>query len=181
MDRDKPHNTSKSAPSPGRTEEQHPAQNCRYAGLQEILPLTTSASTAKAKISALTPDGNTNTTIGMAWGYNVITAGNPMGSAASTDMVRTIKVIVFLTDGLNTEDRYGLSTVNIDADMRQLCTSARTNDVRVFTIRVIEGNDALLRDCATTPADFFSTSDAAGITAVFKAIGAKLTRLRLTT
>jgi Flp pilus assembly protein TadG len=180
MDRDKPHNTSKAKPASGRTDENHPAQNCTYSGLQDILPLTTNAATAKSKINSLTPDGNTNTTIGMAWGYNMITSGNPLGAAASSDTARTVKVIVFLTDGLNTEDRYGFSTTNIDADMRQLCASAKTRDVRVFTIRVIEGNDALLRDCATAPEDFFTTNDAAGIKTAFKTIGAKLMRLRLT-
>jgi hypothetical protein len=63
--------------------------------------------------------------------------------------------------------------------MRALCTSARSSDVRVFTIRVIDGNDSLLRDCASVPGDYYTTSDSDGIRAAFRSIASKLMTLRL--
>jgi von Willebrand factor type A domain len=179
MDRDKPNNTRKDAPDTARREELFPAQNCQYAGLQTVMALTQDTNAAKAKIAALTPTGNTNTTIGLAWGYNVLMRANPLGGNASPAANRTARIIVFLTDGQNTEDRFAQSPALMDADMRALCTSARSSDVRVFTIRVIDGNDSLLRDCASVPGDYYTTSDSDGIRAAFRSIASKLMTLRL--
>jgi Flp pilus assembly protein TadG len=179
MDRDKPYNKKKDKPTNGKKDEAHPAQNCAVPTLQAILPLTTSTATARAKIDALVPGGNTNTIIGMAWGYNVLTPGNPLSDGAAPASRRPVRALVFLTDGLNTEDRFPQPTAAMDADMRDLCKSAATADIRVFTIRVVEGNDALLKDCASSPGDFYSTSDSAGLLKVFQSIAGKLMRLRL--
>ncbi len=143
----------KGSPDERQEEEAHPAQNCAVSTLEPILPLTSSAAAARDKIDALSPGGNTNTTIGMAWGYNVLTPGNPLGDAAAPASLRPIRVMVFLTDGLNTEDRFSQPTAAMDKDMRELCKSAATSGIRVFTIRVVEGNDGLLRDCASSPSD----------------------------
>jgi len=179
MDRDKPFNRKRDLPTAGRPEEAYPAQNCTYAGLQRILPLTTDMSQVKSRIASLTPDGNTNTTIGMAWGYNVLNPAAPQGGGAAPTVRKAIRVMVYLTDGLNTSDRYAQTPAQMDSDMRNLCRDSRNADVRVFTIRVIEGNDDLLRDCASDPADFYTTNDAAGLMAVFKSIAVKLATLRL--
>jgi Flp pilus assembly protein TadG len=179
MDRDKPFNTKKDRPTTGSKTEAYPAQNCRTSGLQIIQPLSTSLAATRAKIDSLTPAGNTNTIIGMAWGYNVLTPGNPLSDGAAPASRKPTRVLVFLTDGLNTEDRYAQTPAAMDADMRDLCKSAATAEVRVFTIRVVDGNDALLKDCASSPADFYTTNDAAGIKKVFQDIAAKIMRLKL--
>ncbi len=179
MDRDRPYNARKDKPTNGKKDEAYPAQNCASSTLQNILPLTTNPSAAKARIDALTPGGNTNTTIGMVWGYNILTPGNPLSEGAAPGARKPIRALVFLTDGLNTEDRFGHSSEVMDADMRSLCASARTSEIRVFTIRVVEGNDALLRDCATTPSDFYTVDRSSDLHDVFHSIAGKLMRLRL--
>jgi Flp pilus assembly protein TadG len=179
MDRDKPNNTKVSKPTPGRSEEKQPAQNCTSTGLQPILPLTNNTNTVKARINSLVADGNTNTTIGMAWGYNILTPGNPMGDGASTSGNKPVQAIVFLTDGLNTADRFEQPSSAMDLDMAELCRTAKTSKIRVFTIRVVEGNDALLQDCASNPADFYKVNEASGLFAAFKSIAEKLMTLRL--
>lgn len=179
MDRDAPNNRKRDVPSPAKASEVYPAQNCLQPKLQRILPLTTNLPQVKTHIEALVPDGTTNTTIGMAWGYNVLNPDAPLGSGAAPASRKPVRVMVFLTDGLNTKDRFSQSTTEMDKDMRNLCRDSKNANIRVFTVRVIEGNDDLLRECASDPADFYTTNDSAGLVSVFRSIAQKLTTLRL--
>jgi Flp pilus assembly protein TadG len=179
MDRDMPLNRRRKVPDTSRDAEKYPAQNCSFGNVQRILPLTTDLGQVRWRISQLIPDGTTNTTIGMVWGYNILNPSAPLGGGAAPASRKPIRTMVFLTDGLNTADRFGQTTAQMDADMRDLCRDSKAADVRVFTVRVIDGNDNLLRDCASDPADFYTTNNAAELEAVFRAIAAKMTRLRL--
>ncbi len=180
MDRDKPHNTKNTNPTPGKPEEAYPAfQTCKWPNLQPISGLDTNIAAVKARINALVPEGNTNTTIGLAWGNNVLTPGRPMGDASSTVAGRAIRMMVFLTDGMNTEDRFAQTPVQMDADMRELCRNSKSGNIRIFTIRVIEGNEPLLQDCASNPGDYYRVDNTAGLLNAFREIASKMTKLRL--
>jgi Flp pilus assembly protein TadG len=180
MDRDQPNNKKTKKPDKLKKDELHPGQACATGNLQTIMSMTDNSWAIKGKINSLVPDGNTNTTIGMAWGYNVMKPGNPMSAGASTSSIPPIRAMVFLTDGLNTEDGHGNPTATIDADTREICTDGKaTSGIRVFTIRVIDGNDALLQDCASSPGDFYKVNDTQGLKDAFKAIAGKLMTLRL--
>jgi Flp pilus assembly protein TadG len=180
MDRDKPHNTKKDTPTPGKQEEAYPAvQTCKWPNLQPISGLDTNIASVKGRINALIPDGNTNTTIGLAWGNNVLTPGSPMGDGSSTVAGRAIRMMVFLTDGLNTEDRFAQTPAQMDADMRELCRNSKSGNIRIFTIRVIEGNESLLQDCASNPGDYYRVDNTAGMLNAFREIASKMTKLRL--
>ncbi len=187
MDRDRPLNISSSLPNITRDTEKYPAQNCRSKKLQPILPLTTNFDLARQTISALEPGGATNTVIGMVWGLNILNPSAPLGQGkASNDTKKTKRFIVFLTDGDNTADRFGgrfdLNFENrprIDSNMREICKEAKTTDVRIYTVRLMEGNDALLRECATKPNDFYPVENASELSAVFQSIGGKIRQLRL--
>jgi Flp pilus assembly protein TadG len=182
MDRDKPYNTKNTNPTPGKPEEAYPAvQTCKWPNLQPISGLDTNVAAVRARINALVPDGNTNTTIGLAWGNNVLTPGRPMGDGSSTVAGRAIRMMVFLTDGLNTEDRFGLNPLQMDADMRELCRNSKGGNIRIFTIRVIEGNEPLLQDCASNPGDYYRVDNTAGLINAFREIAGKMTKLRLST
>jgi Flp pilus assembly protein TadG len=176
----KPHNTSKTKPAPGKPEEAYPAvQTCKWPNLQPISGLDTNIAAVKGRINALVPDGNTNTTIGLAWGNNVLTPGNPMGDGSSTVAGRAIRMMVFLTDGMNTEDRFAQTPAQMDADMRELCRTSKGGNIRIFTIRVIEGNEPLLQDCASNPGDYYRVDNTAGLLSAFREIASKMTKLRL--
>ena len=92
-----------------------------------------------------------------------------------------------LTDGNNTQNRWGGNgmegnsyTVDIDDRMRQSCARARATNVQVFTIRVIAGNETLLRNCATNPSMYYSATSAADIAPAFAKILDEISRPRLT-
>ena len=178
-DRDKPLNTATTLPT-GASATNYPAVNCQYGGLSEILPLSTDANQIKTVINSMNPTGNTNTVIGLNWGVNTLTPLAPLSNTTQVVGRRVIKSIVFLTDGLNTEDRFSLVPADIDASMATLCASVRPQNINVYTIRVIEGNETMLRNCATDPSMYYNAVNAAQLLPVFKDIAARLATLRLT-
>lgn len=131
------------------------------------------------KIDAMTPAGNTNTTIGLVWGWHALTSTLPLtqGAAPATDLD---KVIIMLTDGDNTEDRWSTTQSDIDARMRMACNNVRdTNYIKVYTVRVINGNADLLRDCATKPGMYYNVQQAEQLNSVFSSIAQQLATLRI--
>ena len=103
------------------------------------------------------------------------------------------KIVVILTDGLNTKNRFvdsngctGSGNANaIDARTRLACDavlSAATPDARIrtYAIRVIEGNEALLDNCAGNGGRYYNVQDPNDLGAVFQSIADEITRVRLT-
>lgn len=151
----------------------HQATNCPVA----ILPLTNDWSALHSKIDAMTPTGNTNVAIGMAWAWQTISAVEPMNApSAEPDLD---KVIVLLTDGQNTQNRFTSSTSSIDSRTEKVCTNAKADNVKVYTVRVIDGNATLLRNCATKPEWFYDVNEAYQLNSVFAAIAQNLANLRI--
>ena len=71
------------------------------------------------KIDAMQASGNTNVTIGLVWGWHSLTPNLPLteGSDPAPDKD---KVIVLLTDGTNTQNRWSSSESSIDARTARL-------------------------------------------------------------
>jgi hypothetical protein len=130
--------------------------------------------------------GATNTTIGFVWGWQMLTNGAILSNAAAPDPKSLEKVMVYLTDGLNTYDRGGIGTCNgssacprVDVRSELVCAGIRNAGITVYTVRLIEGNATLLRNCATNPSMYYSVSTASELTNVFKSIAQALSNLRL--
>ena len=96
------------------------------------------------KIDELQPSGNTNVTIGLSWAFHALTAGDPLNTAAvpSRDLD---KVIILLTDGDNTQNRWTNTQADIDARTQQACANVKKANIKLYTIRVIDGNASLLQ------------------------------------
>jgi von Willebrand factor type A domain len=178
-DRDQPEDVRDTIPSTGRPATLHPAAKCQFAGLQTILPLSRDFAAMKTAVDAMTPTGNTNTGIGLAWGLSVLTPGAALSGTARAPSARLQKVMVFLTDGINTENRWTKDSVEIDQRTDRLCDAIRADKIKLYTIRVIEGNETTLRNCASKPSMYFSVNQAAELKGVFDKIAAELTTLRL--
>ena len=108
----------------------------------------------------------------------MLTAGGVLSNAAAP-ATNLNKVIVFLTDGENTENRFSSSQSSIDARTKALCTAIKANNIQIYTIRVIEGNATLLRNCATSADMYYSVSTASELTSVFASIAQALSNLRI--
>ncbi|MFN3349001.1 vWA domain-containing protein [Pseudorhodoplanes sp.] len=149
------------------------ATNCPAS----ILPLTNDWGALHAKVDAMIPTGNTNVTIGMAWAWQTLSPVVPMNAPSPEPDLD--KVIVLLTDGENTQNRFTTSRTSIDARTAKVCENAKADNVKVYTVRVISGNATLLRNCATKPDWFYDVQNAAQLNAVFSAIAQNLANLRI--
>jgi hypothetical protein len=136
----------------------------------------------KTLVDNMTPNGNTNQAIGLQVGWMSLVGGGPFTVPAMDPDFKYQQVIILLTDGLNTEDRWYNSATDIDARQQITCDNLRTAKVDVYTIQVNTSGDptsTLLQNCASDPAKFYLLTSADQITATFKAIGTNLTKLRV--
>jgi Flp pilus assembly protein TadG len=183
-DRDSPFDIQDAPPSAVDPLSLFPAVNCApkffgpFATLASIQPLTSNWSDLKTKIAEMQPNGYTNIPIGLAWGWHALTKNMPLDDAQDPKF-NLEKIIILLTDGLNTENRFGENPAQIDARTRKLCDNIRAAKIQVYTVRVIEGNAALLKECATSPDMYYDVQNAGDLNSVFQSIAAKLAKLHI--
>jgi hypothetical protein len=89
------------------------------------------------------------------------------------------KVIILMTDGDNTQNRWTNSQTSIDTRTQKACDNAKAAGIKLYTVRVIAGNATLLKGCATNPDMYFDVQQASQLNTVFSAIAQKLTNLRI--
>ena len=140
-------NTPTVAGSPATLFRAHQASGCPVA----MMPLGYDWTALNAKIDAMTPTGNTNVTIGLAWGFQLISPVEPFNAPAPAPDLD--KVIVILTDGTNTQNRWSSTESVIDARTQKVCDNIKAANIKLYTVRVIDGNASLLQGCASKPDD----------------------------
>jgi Flp pilus assembly protein TadG len=190
VDRDENFDVSIAPPVVGNSATLFPANDNNIfnnqCSLRPIVPFSTNWTMLKNEIDAMVAGGATNTTIGFVWGWQMLTNGAILSNAAAPDSKSLEKVMVYLTDGLNTYDRGGIGTCNgssacprVDVRSELVCAGIRNAGITVYTVRLIAGNATLLRNCATNPSMYYSVSTASELTNVFKSIAQALSNLRL--
>ncbi len=177
IDRDQDYDVSNIAANPSNSATLYPADDDNCVS-QQLMPLSTDWTALKSKIDSLNAGGNTNTTIGLVWGWQMVSQGSTLSSAMAPAN-NLDKVIVFLTDGDNTQNRFTSSQNSIDARTSAVCTAIKTSGVIVYTIRVMNGNETLLQNCATDTGKYFSVTSASQLTSVFASIAQALSNLRV--
>jgi Flp pilus assembly protein TadG len=164
--------------------------------LEQIMPLSYDWTTLKNKVNAMQPTGGTDQSVGLAWGWQSLLTTGPIPAPAEDSNTTYNRVVILLSDGLNTEDRwpgYGDgSTENgtkIDDRQAQQCTNIK-NAVDssgrpmflVYTIQVNTGGDptsTVLQNCASDPSKFFMLTSSTQIATTFTSIGTALSALRV--
>jgi uncharacterized protein YegL len=166
-------NAAAVAGTPATLYRAHQASSCPAA----MMALSEDWTALNARIDAMTPAGNTNVTIGMQVAWQTLTAAAPYNApAVATDLD---KVIVLLTDGENTQNRWTSSTSSIDSRTQKICANAKAANVKVYTVRVINGDATLLKGCATKPSMYYDVQEADQLNAAFESIAQNLANLRL--
>ena len=104
----------------------------------------------------MSPNGSTNQAIGLAWAWQSLTA-SPFTIPAMDPSKVYKQVIILLTDGLNTQDRWygdGMHTsTEVDARQQILCNNIKASGVKIYTVQVNTGGDptsTLLQNCASS-------------------------------
>lgn len=185
-DRDEPLDATDSAPSVSPTTH-YPGARCESASLARILPLTDDWRGLKDRIGEMTPVGCTNITSGVVWGAATLGSSQPLTEAAAAGTANLTKYMIVLTDGNNTMNRfianrncYDSNAVKINPKTRSACEDAKSAGIRLYTIRVIEGDKALLQGCASKSDMYYEVRNAAELGPVFEAIAREISAVRLT-
>jgi uncharacterized protein YegL len=175
-DRDQDYDVNNAAPTTSikaTLYSAHQESNCPVP----MMTLSNDWTGLNAKIDAMQPVGNTNVTIGLQMAFQTLSPGVPVTAAApKTDLD---KVIILLTDGDNTENRWSTNQNTINARTTLACNNVKAANIKLYTIRVINGNANLLKACATKPDMYYDVQNASQLSAVFSTIAQNLANLRL--
>ena len=177
-DRDQNFDTTNDAPIAGST--LYPTEQYSSCPVS-LMGLSNDWTTLSNKITAMQPVGNTNQAIGLQMGWQSLTAA-PFTVPAMDPNYKYSQVIILLSDGLNTQDRWYSTASSIDARQQKTCDNIKAAGVTVYTVQVNTGGDpisTLLQNCATDSSKFFLLTSSTEIITTFGQIGTALTNLRL--
>jgi Flp pilus assembly protein TadG len=143
-------------------------------------------------VDNMVANGSTNQPIGLVWGWQSLVGGGPFTVPTMDSNYKYSQIIILLTDGLNTQDRWygdGRNTSQaVDNRMYQngngsgTCANIKNAGITIYTIQVNTGGDptsTLLQNCASDSSKFFLLTSADQIVTTFQTIGTNLTKLRL--
>jgi Flp pilus assembly protein TadG len=184
-DRDKNYDVTGTAPVVGTAATLFPAEqydNCPVP----VSGLSYDWNKMNSLVNTMKPDGTTNQTIGLVWAWMSLTGGGPFTVPAKDPNYKYQDIIILMSDGLNTENRWdgngSSQSADVDARMALACTNAKTAGLTVWTIHVNTDGDPtsqILKNCATDNNKFFTVTSSAQIGTVFTTIGSNLSQLRI--
>jgi Flp pilus assembly protein TadG len=156
---------------------------------QPVLPLTYDWTALNNLVDSFVANGNTNQAIGLAHGWMSLVGGGPYPTPPAEETgYKYTKIIILLTDGLNTQNRWYTDQTSIDNRQKLTCDNVNTAGITLYTIQVNTGADptsTLLQNCAGSPgkypdaSKFFLLTSASQMVTTFKEIGTKLSSLRI--
>jgi len=162
------------------------------ACVQPMMGLSYNWTAMNTLVSKMVSNGGTNQPIGLVWGWQSLVGGGPLTVPAMDPNYNYTQVIILLTDGLNTIDRwYGdgrNQSSQVDARMYKnsdgsgTCANIKAAGIQLYTIQVNTGGDptsTMLQKCATSSDYFFLLTDSSQIITLFNQLGSKLSRLRV--
>jgi hypothetical protein len=181
-----------------------------YACPTPILPLTSDFDLLRTEIAKMIHwnGSGTNVSEGLAWAMRVLSPGEPYDQGVDFSTSTTSKFVVVFTDGennvfgassepINKSDYGSYSFVDqgrmgadrskaltqVNAWTLEICNTLKSQGVEVFTVLLgadTEANRKLYSACASTPKNYYPTSDVNKLEAVFKEIAVKLAQLYVT-
>jgi Flp pilus assembly protein TadG len=173
-DRDQNYDTLNTAPGVGAL---FPAEQYSSCPAQ-LMGLSYDWTALNNKIDAMVPAGNTNQAIGLAWGWQSLTAA-PLTIPPKDANYQYRDIIILLTDGLNTQDRWYSSASPIDTRQQTACNNIKAAGITIYSVLVMSGNSTVLQNCASDANKYFALTDATSIITTFSQIGTSLSALHL--
>jgi len=147
---------------------------------QAAIGLSYDWSSMTTLVNNMTPNGNTNQAIGLALGWMSLAGGGPFTVPAMDPNYIYQQVIILLTDGLNTQDRWYTSQSSIDARQTMTCNNIKAAGIVLYTVEVsTDGTPVspLLQNCASDSSKFFYLTSSSQIVSTFSSIGTDLSQL----
>lgn len=149
----------------------------------KMMPLNYDWTAMKNLVTSFYPSGNTNQGIGLAHGWFSLVGGGPYPTPPAEQPGYTYqKIIILMSDGLNTQNRWYTSQTSIDNRQATTCTNVKAAGITLYTIHVNTDGDptsTLLKNCASSADKFFLLTSASQMVSTFQAIGTNLSNLRI--
>jgi Flp pilus assembly protein TadG len=191
--------TNVTTPTAGNTATMYAAEQYSNCPDAAVKALSYDWSGMTTLVNSMSPNGSTNQAIGLQLGWMSLVGGGPFPTPPAEDSnYQYSKVIILLTDGLNTQDRWygnGMSvSPQVDARQKITCDNINAAKITLYTVQVNTDGDptsTLLQNCAgtaataTTPAvypdpnKFFLLTSSNAIITTFAQIGSSLSNLRV--
>lgn len=180
----------------------------RGCTIEPLTRLTTDYTALLRSIDNMVADGNTNIPMGLAWGWHTLSPNAPFGDGMPYGEPSLKKIAILMTDGENVNDVYpnpnraryagvgyigegrlGVGTASsgaqrrdaMDGRLAELCSNMQSQNITLYTVGV--GVDSrtqtLLRNCASSPNNFFNVNGASGIADAFDSIAGSIDQLRI--
>jgi Flp pilus assembly protein TadG len=176
MDRTQSYDVKNSSPVQNNVASYFPADQSAWCP-QQLMALSDDWTALGNKIDAMVPNGDTNQTIGLVWGWQSLSEGLPLNAPPLP--ANTQQFIILLTDGLNTQNRWTYSASLIDARTQAVCDNIKAANIQIFTVLVMSGDSTVLQNCASSPAMYFALTNAGDIVTTFNQIGTSISQLRI--
>jgi Flp pilus assembly protein TadG len=168
-------------PTAGNVGTLFPAEQYGSCPLQ-MMGLSYDWTAMNTLVNQMSPNGNTNQAIGLAWGWLSLVGGGPLTAPAMDPNYQYQQVIILLTDGLNTQDRWYNSASSINARQQNTCSNIKAAGITLYTVQVDTGGDptsTLLQNCASDASKFFLLTSASQIITTFTTIGNTISKLHI--
>src|SRR5882757_7704540 len=163
-DREQNYDTLNTAPSAAVAASLFPVDSYSACPTQ-MMGLSYDWKSLNARVDMMNPNGLTNQSIGLAWGWQSLTAA-PFTIPVKDPGIDYRDVVILLSDGLNTQDRWYSAAKSIDARQKILCDNVKKAGIEIFTVQVNTDGDptsTLLQGCASDPTQFFLLTSASQI------------------
>ncbi len=185
-----------------------PNAGCALVPLQRLTNNANHMSEVKATLNNMVAVGDTNIPMGLMWGWHTLSPNAPFSDGSDYGKDGVMKIVVLLTDGNNQNtvnsnsdasyysgDGYswqnrvaGLNSSNqntrdtaLDSRMTLLCNNMKAQNITIYTVRIDVTGTAptALKNCATSPSDFFDVPNVPDLPSVFANIAGDIGRLRI--
>ena len=192
MDRRYPYNTEEGAIDDGNASKwgdhsvgNHPCADVMAANLK-LLPLSDDLDMVKTTLNSYQPYLWTHIAAGAEFGWQTISPDGVFGGARPYEDKHNVKVVIILTDGMQTAPGWGVGdsrTVgDAEANLSSICTSMKAKGINVYTIGY-DLHDShthnLLGSCASSGGYFSATDIQNGLVDTFKKIATKIAHAML--
>jgi len=145
----------------------------------KVRPLSTDHQQMKDYLDLMQPKGNTHISLGLEFGWQLVSPNAPFTEGVAYDTNGTKKFIVLLTDGAQTTKGHGPSNSykvsKAEQNLEDLCENVKDKNVYVVTV-AFDLNDGStkdrLRDCATNAGYFFEANSNGELAVAFQTVAA---------
>jgi Flp pilus assembly protein TadG len=143
----------------------------------KIRPLTNNFDAVDAQLASMRPYAWTHIALGVEFGLQLLSPTAPYTEGASFGDKSTEKIMVVLTDGMQTEPAFGPGVRDVaqgESNLEELCKVSKNKGITMITVAYDLDDTTTrnrLKNCTTDPAKhFFVASDGATVAGAFESI-----------